>query len=163
MPYKYDGSPIQAERKPVGRDHCPDEGAIYDLSELVVDGWIMDPVNPGQRLSTPPLRGGSRPRWIFGVGPGDVMRLAPDGARGAASPQVKHETLFHNADLSSAGEIHLEEGRIVDINDSSGSYGTDNDLSDEGSAGREFRVAIRRALKRAKARCSGAAAEALSE
>lgn len=146
MSYRYQGTRIQAERLQNVRDHCPDTGAVYNLADLVDRGHVMDPSVRGSKLTTSPLLGGPQGVWIYAVDNEKVIRVAPDGTRGGVAPQVKHETLFHNADVEAAGEIYIEAGEIADINDRSGSYGTENDLSDDGAVGRRFRGALLRAL-----------------
>jgi hypothetical protein len=55
------------------------------------------------------------------------MNVAPDGDRPTHN-SVKHETLFHNRDVLAAGEICIQNGQIVDLNDCSASYGTYGEL-----------------------------------
>jgi hypothetical protein len=62
-------------------------------------------------------------RFIFAVSQNFEIRIALDHLR-AVDNAVKHETLFHNANVLAAGEIYFEEGVVIDINDRSGSYRT---------------------------------------
>ena len=52
-----------------------------------------------------------------------MIRVGFDSVRGMPDA-VKHETLFHNADVRAAGEFEIENGVIVEVGDVSGTYGT---------------------------------------
>ena len=121
MPYWYDGSPIWVERRAKGTDHCGSTGAVYELSTLIVGGRVHDPDRRSRLLST--NRGsGTRSRVvIYAVDGKYQINVAVDGKRGSGDA-VKHETLFHNADVIAAGELDIENGVIVAVNDHSGSY-----------------------------------------
>jgi hypothetical protein len=58
---------------------------------------------------------------------------------------VKHETLFHNADVRAAGELSVVDGIIVAVNDFSGSYRTAGKLDTD----RRFAEAVLTAIDRA--------------
>jgi hypothetical protein len=64
--------------------------------------------------------------FIYAVNEDYEFRTAPDSGPRPEAPlnAVKHETLFHNAHVRAAGEVQIQDGIIVDINDLSGSYGT---------------------------------------
>lgn len=97
------------------------------------NGHIVDPQHLGNNLSTPevirsfddapPFGSGPGRTFIFAVNTDCEIRVAADGVRAAAGA-IKHETLFHNADVLAAGEIHIRDGIIAGLNDHSGSYGT---------------------------------------
>ena len=57
---------------------------------------------------------------------------------------MKHETLFHNADVLAAGEIHIRSGVIAGLNDHSGSYGTAGALEENP----EFSTSVLSAVER---------------
>lgn len=55
------------------------------------------------------------------------MRLAADGgsrSRGAIPPAdaIKHETLFSNEPVNAAGELVIEDGKIRQVSNDSGTY-----------------------------------------
>ena len=52
---------------------------------------------------------------------------------------MKHETLFHNANVEAAGEVSFLMGRVSGINDHSGSYRTFGMLASD----LKFRRALR--------------------
>jgi hypothetical protein len=60
---------------------------------------------------------------IYAVDVNFEIRAGFDGIRGEENA-VKHETLFHNADVRAAGEMAVVGGIIVSVNDFSGSYRT---------------------------------------
>lgn len=74
------------------------------------------------------------------------MHVGYDGRRGEANA-VKHETLFHNADVLAAGEIKVTNGVVVGLNDKSGSYRTMGRLQTD----RRFARAILNAIDGAHA------------
>ena len=55
---------------------------------------------------------------------------------------MKHETLFHNANVRAAGELEVVDGMIVNVNDHSGSYGTVGKLQTD----RRFAMAVLTAI-----------------
>ena len=81
---------------------------------------------------------------IYAVDVDFNIHVGFDGIRGTAGA-VKHETLFHNADVRAAGELTLRGGIIVRVNDQSGSYRTSGRLDTD----RRFAEAILTALDRA--------------
>ncbi|MGO8925420.1 MAG: hypothetical protein ACLQU3_00640 [Limisphaerales bacterium] len=64
---------------------------------------------------------------IFAVNEELDVHVARDSDR-ALGGAVKHETLFHNAPVLAAGEMCIEEGVVMGLNDFSGSYDTDGEL-----------------------------------
>ena len=52
-----------------------------------------------------------------------AIHVGFDGVRGTPDA-VKHETLFHNADVRAASELEIEAGVVVEVGDISGMYGT---------------------------------------
>jgi hypothetical protein len=68
-------------------------------------------------------QGKSKRALIYAVDENFVIRVALDGVRGMPNA-VKHETLFHNADVRAAGELEVVDGVIVEVGDVSGTYGT---------------------------------------
>jgi hypothetical protein len=59
---------------------------------------------------------------------------------------VKHETLFHNANVAAAGEVSFVMGRLASINDHSGSYGTFGELESDPAFARAVRLGFSRTL-----------------
>lgn len=119
--YTYDRSK-EAVRQAKGQDHCASKGLVFELSSLVVGGLIRDPTDPAITLTV----GVSAERTrvlIYAVNKDFAVHVAFDGVRGA-SDAVKHETLFHNADVRAAGELVIEAGVIIEVGDVSGTYGT---------------------------------------
>lgn len=133
--FSYQTSPLREERLQQGVCRCGSnsEGLVYNLTALVNNGRISDPHAPNQNLSTPevirsyddppPVGSGPGRTLIFAVNSEYEVRVAPDGVRPLVGA-VKHETLFHNADVLAAGEIHIRDGIIAGVNDHSASYGT---------------------------------------
>lgn len=113
----------EASRKAEGKDHCASPGLVFDLASLLVDGLIHDPADRTKVLSIGVSVDKSRPKFIYAVDENFAIRVGLDGVRGAADA-VKHETLFHNADVRAAGELEVEAGVIVEVGDISGTYGT---------------------------------------
>src|ERR1041385_1336527 len=81
---------------------------------------MAEPLTAGRTFGT------SAPVLIYAVDTKFSIHVGFDGIRGQ-STAVKHETLFHNADVRAAGELEVFEGMIVTVNDHSGSYGTAGD------------------------------------
>jgi hypothetical protein len=135
--YRYHGTKENTKRLAEGRCRCASEGRIHDLKELLTKGRILAPPTLSMPLSTPqikklksdpePIGGGYEKTFIFAVNEQLEIHVAPDSDR-CSQNAVKHETLFHNADVLAAGEICIQDGVIVNINDHSGSYDTIGDL-----------------------------------
>lgn len=85
------------------------------------------------------------PKIIYAISPEFVVHIAFDGVRGAADA-VKHETLFHNANVAAAGEVSFLMGRVAAINDHSGSYGTFGKLESDPAFARAVRLGFSRTL-----------------
>lgn len=102
---------------------------MFDLRNLVRSGVVVDPYNACVPLDSQPTvpdtaEEAYRPgRYIFAISEAHEVRIALDCDRDYPNA-VKHETLFHNADVLAAGEIEFERGVASKISDSSGSYGT---------------------------------------
>ena len=110
------------ERLGSGTDRCDSEGAVYELHTLVgLHGKISDPELEGVTLTT------VNRVYVYAVNLRLEMRIAADGDR-SKQGAVKHETLFQNADVIGAGEIVVNDGIVMDVNDRSGSYGTSGQL-----------------------------------
>ncbi|HEV7426188.1 MAG TPA: hypothetical protein VGQ46_07450 [Thermoanaerobaculia bacterium] len=138
--YTYHDTPVRLERERQGNDHCASNGPVFDLISLVnTEGKAVDPRNPGELLDN-----SNGPRIIYAVSSELVVHIAFDGIRGAADA-VKHETLFHNANVEAAGEVSFRMGRVSGINDHSGSYRTFGMLASD----LKFRRALRFAFSRA--------------
>jgi hypothetical protein len=120
--FKYDQR-IEASRKAKGHDHCASEGQVFDLADLLVDGSIRDPAHRAKTLTAGVSVGKGSRALIYAVDEKFSIRVGFDGVRGT-SDAVKHETLFHNADVRAAGELEVEHGVIVEVSDISGTYGT---------------------------------------
>ncbi|MEA2491778.1 MAG: hypothetical protein QOH21_3570 [Acidobacteriota bacterium] len=143
MAYSYDGGPIWAERVARGTDHCGSVGPVYELSTLVIGGTIHDPEDRSYPFST--RRADTRARrLIYAVDGKYQINVGVDGKRGSGDA-VKHETLFHNADVVAAGEMDIENGVIVAINDHSGSYLTYGSLDLDPAFADAVLIAIDRA------------------
>ena len=151
--YKYEDSSTQQYRKPRGECRCGSKGAVYNLAALVQKGVIFEPTRMLNPLSTPqvskspsapkPEGSGYGKTYIFAVSENLDIHVAPDSER-RMPDAVKHETLFHNAHVLAAGEICIQDGVIVDLNDQSGSYGTLGALE----TNPQFADAILRAIKK---------------
>jgi hypothetical protein len=148
MPYDYHHSATRPQRLAKGLDRCPSAHPEINLKDLVQGGKIRDPRNPSNILASAPFGSISHPLplFIFAVDEAFNMRIYPDGDR-AQIDSVKHESLFHNAVVLAAGEIHIHDGEVQDINDKSGSYSTYGELS----VNPEFAQAVREALLAANA------------
>ncbi len=128
--YHYHDTAIRDERVRRGTDHCDSDGQVFELSSLVRRRLLYDPRDTNALLHS----SAQTSAIIFAVDYTHRFHLGFDGRRGQASA-VKHETLFHNANVLAAGELHVSDGIIEDINDHSGSYGTYGKLdSDRGFA-----------------------------
>lgn len=123
--YSYNQSEIEKDREAKGTNYCASAGVVYELASLVVGGLAMTPPAKEIPLSTPALRLHGQ-TYIFAINAAYVLHMAADGGNRSANNKnlVKHETLFHNADVWAAGEIQFREGIVVAINSLSGSYNT---------------------------------------
>lgn len=140
--YEYEGGTIQAERLAAGKDHCASSGPVFEISTLVVAGRIIDPDDRETTLTTRSTR--SSRVMIYAVDGKYQMNVAVDTVRGTPNA-VKHETLFHNAPVLAAGEIDVDDGIIVAVNDRSGTYQTRGMLDLDSS----FANAVARAITEA--------------
>jgi hypothetical protein len=123
--FVYHGTTINTERIAAARCRCQSTsiGLVWDISELRGDnGCILAP-DTKLPLTSPALNSLDERRLIYAVNEQFIMRVAWDGDR-AAPGSVKHETIFHNADVLAAGEMCVYEGTVVALNDVSGSYST---------------------------------------
>lgn len=154
--YNYHDTAIRDERLRRGTDHCDSDGQVYELGALVRAGRLYHPVEADSLLNS------TKAAIIFAVDETHRFHLGFDGLRGQRSA-VKHETLFHNANVRAAGELMVRDGIIVDINDHSGSYGTYGKLDSDRAfaravlaavdlAGAAMTNALRRKLERRKRR-----------
>ncbi len=135
--YEYHGSSQHKERLEQSRCRCASTGTVYKLTECIEDGIILDPRKKTRPLSTATIRknrtetdpvgSGYGKTFIFAVDKNLDVHVAPDSDRDESN-SVKHETLFHNEHVLAAGEICIVEGKIVALNDISGSYKTDGEL-----------------------------------
>ena len=121
--FSYDDSVIRQERLLRGADHCASTGKVHVLADLVRGGRVVDPRDARRPLTT----GGTSPMTasvlIYAVDANFNIHVAFDGVRGTPNA-VKHETLFHNADVRAAGELTVRDGMIMRVSDQSGSYRT---------------------------------------
>lgn len=137
--YVYQDTPVRHEREQKGLDHCASKGSVFDLTSLVSSrGNVLDPRNPGELLDN-----SAGPKIIYAVSARLVVHIAFDGVRGQANA-VKHETLFHNANVAAAGEVLFVMGRVSGINDHSGSYGTYGKLASDPAFTRAVRLGFSR-------------------
>jgi hypothetical protein len=135
--YRYHGTSEHTNRLAQGRCRCGSDGQIHNLKALVGQGRILEPPALAHPLSTPqirrlksdpePIGGGYGRTFIFAVNETFEIHVATDSDRSVGN-SVKHETLFHNADVLAAGEISIQNGVVVNVNDHSGSYGTVGEL-----------------------------------
>lgn len=133
MMFTYHDSRINKTRLKQGMCRCSSEGTTYELSGYVIREKIVDPRDRRKLLSTAkiqtnlseplPIGAGIGKTFIYAVSKDLFIRIAPDGNR-KQKGSVKHETLFHNADVLAAGEIWIKNGVVCDVNDLSGSYRT---------------------------------------
>ena len=110
------------------------------------EGKARRPPELRETMTTPQLEddGGV---FLFAVAIDYDVRVGEDSGpriRDMASP-IKHETLFHNAEVRAAGEIQFKDGIIIDLNDHSGSYGTRNALDLDPRFSADVLLAIERA------------------
>ena len=149
--YTYQGSSLQQERLVKDECRCGSQGTVHNLAGLLREGRIADPAQMDTNLSTPEVRtlrddpeppgGGPGKTFIFAVDGDFEVHAAPDGER-ALAHAVKHETLFHNADVRAAGEICIQDGVVLNLNDHSGSYKTVGKLETDS----DFAEAVLRAF-----------------
>ena len=139
--YIYHDTEVRRERERTGHDHCASKGSVFDLATLVNSrGEAVHPTHPGVLLDN-----SAGPKIIYAVSTALVVHIAFDGVRGAADA-VKHETLFHNANVAAAGEVSFVMGRISNLNDHSGSYGTFGKLATDPAFARGVRLGFSRTL-----------------
>ena len=141
--YSYHESSIRTDRVARGMDHCASEGAVWNLTDLVVDSLVRDPFDRSQGLTTAGSTRSAVRVLIYAVDAEFRIRVGFDGTRGVPDA-VKHETLFHNADVEAAGEMEIERGVITAVNDFSGSYRTVGAIARD----RRFVGAVLEALNR---------------
>lgn len=121
--FKYQDTLIREERLARQTDHCSSNGLVSDLAHLTVKGRVRDPHDRRGLLT---IGGSARLAGrvlIYAVDADLQVHVAFDGLRGTTTA-VKHETLFHNADVQAAGEIVIVDGIVQSVNDHSGSYRT---------------------------------------
>ncbi|MGH9419750.1 MAG: hypothetical protein ACRD3J_07250 [Thermoanaerobaculia bacterium] len=116
--FKYDRLK-EASRRAKHEDHCGSNGPVFQLGSLIADGLIRNPNDRSRTLTA----GASVGKLIYAVDQNFAIHVGFDGVRGTPGA-VKHETLFHNADVRAAGELEVEAGVIVEVGDISGTYGT---------------------------------------
>jgi len=139
--YIYHDTEIRRDRERKGHDHCASKGSVFDLATLVnTRGEAVHPAHPEVLLDN-----SAGPKIIYAVNTALVVRIAFDGVRGAADA-VKHETLFHNANVAAAGEVSFVMGRVASLNDHSGSYGTFGKLVSDPAFARAVRLGFSRTL-----------------
>lgn len=144
----------EENHKRLAEGHCRcqvGDTHVFKLHRMIVHGQILDPYTHNQPLGTPEVpphfSEAYRPgQFIYAVSDDFEIRIALDCDRRAYSTSVKHETLFHNADVRAAGEIFFEDGLVVDVNDASGSYGTRDAMDTDP----DFVVAILTAIDKHK-------------
>jgi hypothetical protein len=131
----------EAERRAKGHDHCTSAGPVFNLRALVREGLIRHPANDSLALTAGKSVGKGAATLIYAVDENFEINIGFDGVRGTHDA-VKHETLFHNADVRAAGELEIEAGVIVEVGDISGTYGTPGRIQTDPS----FSDAVLRAL-----------------
>ena len=131
----------ERDRQGKGQDHCRSTGAVYDLVDLIAEGTILDPRDMANVLTVGRSVGKRAGVLIYAVDENFQIKVGFDGTRGT-DEAVKHETLFHNADVRAAGELEIEGGVILEVGDSSGTYGTQGRLQTDHT----FADAVLRAL-----------------
>jgi hypothetical protein len=124
--FKYDRIK-EASRQAKGEDHCSSTGPVFELGTLVKDGLVRDPADLAAALTIGRSAGKSKLAFIYAVDENFAIHVALDGVRGAQHA-VKHETLFHNADVRAAGELEIKAGLIVKVDDISGTYETPGNI-----------------------------------
>jgi hypothetical protein len=141
--HHYHGTTEHANRLRDNRCRCKSTGVSYNLAAFVAEGIIVDPRNPTIPLTSGEIGVPDKTNvFIYAVSEEFCIQIAPDGDRGQPDA-VKHETLFHNAPVRAAGELHIVNGRLVAINDVSGSYGTRGYLETDPSFAASLLVVIR--------------------
>jgi hypothetical protein len=113
----------EASRRAKGEDHCSSKGPVFELGSLLKGGLIRDPGDLATALTVGTSVRKTKVAFIYAVGENFAIHVGFDGVRGRADA-VKHETLFHNADVRAAGELEIEAGVIVEVGDISGTYRT---------------------------------------
>jgi hypothetical protein len=136
--YNYHDSAVRLEREKKGHDHCQSQGSVYELSKIVEDGLAIDPMDQSRLLDSK-----ASGTIIYAVNDQLTVHIGFDGVRGQADA-VKHETLFHNANVRAAGEVQFRRGKVSAVNDHSGSYGTYGKLVLDA----DFRDAVRTGFER---------------
>ncbi|HEX7192694.1 MAG TPA: hypothetical protein VF381_14090 [Thermoanaerobaculia bacterium] len=136
---------MRKERLAKGTDHCDSRGPVHLLGDLVQEGQIVDPASK-RPLTTHGTSGSRRRVLIYAVSSDFEIHVGFDGTRGQENA-VKHETLFHNADVRAAGELEVVGGIIYKVNDFSGSYRTAGKLDTD----RRFAEAVLTACDRSSA------------
>jgi hypothetical protein len=96
---------------------------VFELGALVSDELIRDPSDLAAALTVGTSVSKTKVAFIYAVDENFAIHVGFDGVRGTTDA-VKHETLFHNADVRAAGELEVEAGVIVEVGDISGTYGT---------------------------------------
>jgi hypothetical protein len=140
--FTYDGIKA-AERRVRGQDHCGSNGPVFELGSLIIEGAIRDPADLSSALTAGVSVTRKKQSLIYAVDENFTIHVGFDGVRGQPDA-VKHETLFHNADVRAAGELEIENGVIVEVGDISGTYGTPGRIQTDPS----FVDAVLRSLDR---------------
>jgi len=167
--YKYHGTVENEKRLATNRCRCASKGSdVHNVANLLSNGFIMNPEDPKRHLSTPKIKrrqtdiqpkdGGIGKTFIFAISTSLDIHIARDGDR-SQQGTTKHETLFHNADVLAAGEIHIQDGVISALNDLSGSYNTAGKLESDSV----FAAAALNAFKKIGVRVNDALREELNE
>jgi hypothetical protein len=128
------------------QDHCGSNGPVFELGSLIVDGSIRDPGDLSSALTAGVSVTKRKRSLIYAIDENFTIHVGFDGVRGQPDA-VKHETLFHNADVRAAGELEIEDGIIVEVGDISGTYGTPGRIQTDPS----FADAVLRSLDRTAA------------
>ncbi|HYI12450.1 MAG TPA: hypothetical protein VEK57_25575 [Thermoanaerobaculia bacterium] len=92
---------MRQERLRKGTDHCGSTGSVYNLRDVMKAGVIADPRDMQRPLSTAWTSPAASPVLIYAVDVDFNIHVGFDSARSQANA-VKHETLFHNADVRAA-------------------------------------------------------------
>ena len=143
IPYNYDGSTRNDERLKQNICRCGSEerGRVFNLRRLIAKGGkIYSPMDMTLPLCTPEVKkspsapippdGGYGKTFIFAIDRNLEIHVAADCDR-LEPNAVKHETLFHNADVLAAGEICIKNGVVVALNDHSNTYQTYGSLENK--------------------------------
>lgn len=136
--YNYHESDLNSGRLKKGICRCgsDEKGKVFSLNGLVQGGVILSPPEMEAPLTTPKVKSASDPNpagagygktFIFAISEKHEIRIARDSDRNEPDA-VKHETLFHNADVLAAGEIAIDAGVVTGLNDHSGTYVTHGHL-----------------------------------